>query len=158
MSRRSLVVLTGAALLLAACASTAPQQKSSPTPIFSSDVSGTPGMSGPGAGSGPAMGSMGSMTMSPPEPGHQAPAPAGPNAINVDNFAFAPAELTVPAGTTVTWTNHDEDPHNIVAEGGQFRSPTMGSGATFSYTFATPGTYAYVCGIHPFMHGTVVVK
>lgn len=104
------------------------------------------------------MGSMGSMTMSPPEPGHQAPAPAGPNAINVDNFAFAPAELTVPAGTTVTWTNHDEDPHNIVAEGGQFRSPTMGSGATFSYTFATPGTYAYVCGIHPFMHGTVVVK
>jgi len=104
------------------------------------------------------MGSMGSMTMAPPEPGHQAPMPAGPNAVDVDNFAFAPAVLTVPAGTTVTWANHDEDPHNIVAEGGQFRSPTMGSGATFSYTFATPGTYAYVCGIHPFMHGTVVVK
>jgi plastocyanin len=152
------VALCGAALLLAACNSTAPQQKAAPTPVFSSDVSGTPGMSGAGAGSGPTMGSMGSMTMSPPESGQPAPAPAGPNAVNVDNFAFVPAELTVPAGTTVTWTNHDEDPHNIVAEGGQFRSPTMGSGATFSYTFATPGTYAYVCGIHPFMHGTVVVK
>jgi plastocyanin len=158
VSRRSLVALSGAVLFLAACTSTAPQQKAVPTPVFSSDVSGTPGMSGPGAGSGPAMGSMGSMTMAPPESGQPAPAPAGPNAVNVDNFAFAPAELTVPAGTTVTWTNHDEDPHNIVAEGGQFRSPTMGSGATFSYTFATPGTYAYVCGIHPFMHGTVVVK
>ncbi|MUL63708.1 amidase [Mycobacterium sp. CBMA 234] len=101
---------------------------------------------------------MGSMTMSPPESGHPAPAPAGPNAVNIDNFAFAPATLTVPAGTTVTWTNHDEDPHNVVAEGGQFRSPTMGSGATFSYVFATPGTFAYVCGIHPFMHGTVVVQ
>ncbi|MGX9673230.1 cupredoxin domain-containing protein [Mycobacterium sp. HM-7] len=112
-------------------------------------------MAGSGSGPGPAMGSM---TMAPPEPGHPAPAPAGPNAVNIDNFAFAPAELTVPAGTTVTWTNHDEDPHNVVAEGGQFRSPTMGSGATFSYVFATPGTFTYVCGIHPFMHGTVVVK
>ena len=35
---------------------------------------------------------------------HPAPAPAGPNAVDIDNFAFAPAELTVPAGTTVTWT------------------------------------------------------
>lgn len=158
MSRRSLVALSCTALLLAACTSTAPQQKAAPAPVFSSDVSGTPGMSGPGAGSGPATGPMGSMTMAPPESGHPAPAPAGPNAVNIDSFAFAPAELTVPAGTTVTWTNHDEDPHNVVAEGGQFRSPTMGSGATFSYVFATPGTYAYVCGIHPFMHGTVVVR
>ncbi|WP_413784738.1 cupredoxin family copper-binding protein, partial [Mycolicibacterium llatzerense] len=130
----------------------------SPTAVFSSDVSGTPGMSGPGNGSGPTMGSMGSMTMAPPEPGHPAQAPAGPNAVNIDNFAFAPDTLTVPAGTTVTWTNHDEDPHNVVAEGGQFRSPTMGSGATFSYVFAAPGTFTYVCGIHPFMHGTVVVR
>ena len=151
MSRRSLVVLCGAALLLSGCTSTAPQSITA-TPVFSSGV--TPGMAGSGSGPGPAMGSM---TMA-PEPGHPAPVPAGPNAVNIDNFAFAPAELTVPAGTTVTWTNHDEDPHNVVAEGGQFRSPTMGSGATFSYAFATPGTFTYVCGIHPFMHGTVVVK
>nr|WP_244602350.1 cupredoxin family copper-binding protein [Mycolicibacterium sp. NCC-Tsukiji] len=150
MSRRSLVALSGAVLLLSACTSTVPQS-STATAVFSSGV--TPGMSG--SGSGPAMGSM---TMAPPEPGHQAPMPAGPNAVNIDNFAFAPDTLTVPAGTTVTWTNHDEDPHNVVAEGGQFRSPTMGSGATFSYVFAAPGTYTYVCGIHPFMHGTVVVK
>ena len=99
------------------------------------------------------------MTMTAPEPGTSGPAaaPAGPNAVNIDNFAFAPASLTVTAGTTVTWTNHDEDPHNIVAEDGQFRSPTMSSGGTFSYKFSTPGTFSYVCGIHPFMHGTVVV-
>nr|WP_286150318.1 cupredoxin family copper-binding protein [Mycobacterium sp. ST-F2] len=153
MSRRTLVALCGAALLLAACTSTAPQSTTA-TQVFSPGV--TPGMAG--SGSGPATGPMGSMTMAPPESGHPAPAPAGPNAVDIDNFAFAPAELTVPAGTTVTWTNHDEDPHNVVAEGGQFRSPTMGSGATFSYAFTTPGTFTYVCGIHPFMHGTVVVR
>ncbi|WP_370063181.1 cupredoxin family copper-binding protein [Mycobacterium sp. MAA66] len=100
---------------------------------------------------------MGSMPMPAPKSSGAAPAPAGANAVNIDNFAFAPATLTVPVGATVTWTNHDEEPHNVVAEGGQFRSPTMGSGATFTYTFSTPGTFAYVCGIHPMMHGTVVV-
>ncbi|MGB8405698.1 MAG: cupredoxin family copper-binding protein [Mycobacterium sp.] len=100
---------------------------------------------------------MGSMPMPAPKSSGAAPAPTGANAVNIDNFAFAPATLTVPVGATVTWTNHDEEPHNVVAEGGQFRSPTMGSGATFTYTFSTPGTFAYVCGIHPMMHGTVVV-
>jgi plastocyanin len=65
--------------------------------------------------------------------------------------------LTVPVGTTVTWTNHDEEPHTVVANDGSFHSPSLGTNATFSYTFSTAGTFAYICSIHPFMHGTVVV-
>ena len=84
-------------------------------------------------------------------------APAAGNAISIDNFAFAPATLTVHSGSTVTWTNKDEEPHTVVANDGSFHSPGMGSQATFSYTFAKPGTFDYVCSIHPFMHATVVV-
>ncbi|MDH6242856.1 cupredoxin family copper-binding protein [Mycobacterium sp. OTB74] len=149
MSRRSLAVLSFAAVLLAACSSQTPQS-STATPVFNQPPGATPGLQG--TGSAPAMGSMSMPTTEP-----RNPEPAGPNSVNIDNFAFAPATLTVAVGTTVTWTNHDEDPHNIVAEGGQFRSPAMGSGATFSYLFSEPGTFGYVCGIHPFMHGTVVV-
>ncbi|AGM31285.1 amicyanin [Mycobacteroides abscessus] len=85
------------------------------------------------------------------------PAPAGP-AVNIENFAFNPPTLTVPAGTTVTWTNKDEEPHNVVAEDGAFRSPGMDARGTFSHQFTKAGTYTYVCGIHPFMKATVVVR
>ena len=77
--------------------------------------------------------------------------------VTIDNFAFAPATLTVQAGSTVTWTNSDEEPHTVAASDGSFRSPGMGTGATFSHTFSTAGTFDYVCSIHPMMHGTVVV-
>nr|WP_246003005.1 cupredoxin family copper-binding protein [Nocardia tenerifensis] len=94
-------------------------------------------------------------------PGMSAPAkpgpPAGPNAVNIDNFAFAPSTLTVKAGTTVTWTNHDEEPHTVVASDGSFHSPGLGAGATYSFTFAKAGNFAYICSIHPFMKATVVV-
>jgi plastocyanin len=84
-------------------------------------------------------------------------APVAGNAVSIDNFAFAPTTLTVPAGSTVTWTNKDEEPHTVVASDGSFHSPGMGSQATFSYTFAKPGKFDYVCSIHPYMHATVVV-
>ncbi|TSE01699.1 amidase [Skermania sp. ID1734] len=77
--------------------------------------------------------------------------------VQIDNFMFSPATLTVPVGTTVTWTNHDEEPHTVVATDGSFRSTALGSGATFAFTFTTTGNFDYVCSIHPFMHGTVVV-
>ena len=83
--------------------------------------------------------------------------PVTGDAVNIDNFAFVPATLTVAAGSTVTWTNRDEEPHTIVANDGSFHSPGMGSQATFSYRFATAGTFDYICSIHPFMHATVVV-
>src|ERR1700761_5386059 len=84
-------------------------------------------------------------------------APVSGNQVTIDGFAFAPATLTVTAGTSVTWTNRDEEPHTVAASDGSFHSPGMGTGATFSHTFATPGTFDYACSIHPMMHGTVVV-
>lgn len=83
--------------------------------------------------------------------------PVAGDQVSIDNFAFAPAVLTVRAGSTVTWTNRDEEPHTVAANDGSFRSPGMGTGVSFSHTFATPGTFDYVCSIHPSMHGTVVV-
>lgn len=85
------------------------------------------------------------------------PHPGGPDQITIDGFAFAPATLTVPPGTTVTWTNRDEEPHTVAAGDGSFHSPGMGTGATFTHTFSTAGTFDYVCSIHPMMRGTVVV-
>jgi plastocyanin len=87
---------------------------------------------------------------------------AGPavaaTAVSIDNFAFKPAAITVKAGTAVTWTNNDEEPHTVVDGAHDLKSPVMGNqGATFTFTFTTPGTYSYNCSIHPFMHGTVEV-
>ncbi|WP_102418721.1 MULTISPECIES: cupredoxin family copper-binding protein [unclassified Mycobacterium] len=104
----------------------------------------------PAAGSGTSM-SMGSVSITAPA------APASGDQVNIDGFAFAPATLTVAAGTTVTWTNRDEEPHTVVASDGSFHSPGMGTGATFTHTFSAPGTFDYVCSIHPMMRGTVVV-
>ncbi|OBB95189.1 amidase [Mycobacterium sp. 852002-40037_SCH5390672] len=87
-------------------------------------------------------------------------APAAPvhgNQVAIDGFAFEPASVTVAAGTTVTWTNRDEEPHTVAASDGSFHSPGMGTGATFAHTFSTAGTFDYVCSIHPMMRGTVVV-
>jgi plastocyanin len=84
-------------------------------------------------------------------------APVAGNAVSIDNFAFVPATLTVAAGSTVTWTNRDEEPHTVAANDGSFHSPGMGSQATYSHTFPTAGKFDYVCSIHPFMHATVVV-
>ena len=95
--------------------------------------------------------------MSPAAPASTPAAPVAGTAVSIDNFAFAPAMLTVHRGATVTWTNHDEEPHTVAAEDGSFRSPGMDTNATFSFTFANPGSYDYVCSIHPVMHGTVVV-
>jgi amicyanin len=86
-----------------------------------------------------------------------APAPQPGTAVTIQDFKFNPAALTVPVGTTVTWTNQDEEPHSIVAKEGSFHSPGLDTHGTFSFTFANPGTYDYVCGIHPFMTASVVV-
>ena len=106
------------------------------------------------------MSGMPSMPNMPAGTATSTPAPAAPvagDAVDIDNFAFVPATLTVAAGSTVTWTNRDEEPHTVVANNNSFHSPGMGSQATFSYKFAAAGTYDYVCSIHPFMHATVVV-
>ena len=86
--------------------------------------------------------------------------PAAADAININNFFFTPKELTVAVGTTVTWTNKDEEPHTVVnaASPPAFKSAALDGGDSFTFTFDKPGTYKYFCSIHPFMIGTVVVK
>jgi amicyanin len=77
--------------------------------------------------------------------------------VTITNFAFDPAALTVKAGTKVTWTNNDIVAHTVTFTD-VANSPVLNRGDTFSRTFTAPGTYSYICSIHPFMHGTVVVK
>lgn len=78
--------------------------------------------------------------------------------IAVDNFRFTPGAVAVSAGTTVSWTNHDDVPHNIVSTSQQFKSPILDSDQQFAHTFDTPGTYDYFCSLHPHMTGHVVVS
>src|SRR2546429_619016 len=78
------------------------------------------------------------------------------SAVDIANFAFSPAAITVKAGTTVTWTNRDEDAHTVAISGSPVSRPLQ-TGETYTHTFAQPGTYSYLCTIHPTMRGTVVV-
>ncbi|HII53762.1 hypothetical protein AUJ13_03985 [Candidatus Micrarchaeota archaeon CG1_02_49_24] len=89
-------------------------------------------------------------------------APASTSAnITIKDFAFSPDLVTVKAGATVTWTNEDSAPHSIKPESevsGVFdNSGTLGTGGSYSFVFANPGTYEYSCGTHPTMKGKVVV-
>jgi plastocyanin len=87
----------------------------------------------------------------------QSAAPSG--SISIDNFTFNPPTLTVKAGTKVTWTNKDDIPHGIGSANNAFtRSKALDTDDSFSFTFATPGTYQYFCYIHPHMTGTIVVQ
>ena len=86
-----------------------------------------------------------------------AQAEEGKVAVRIDNFAFVPGELKVKKGTEVTWTNNDDIPHTVVAVGTSIRSKTMDTDATFTYKFDKPGTFNYICALHPHMKGKVVV-
>jgi plastocyanin len=79
-------------------------------------------------------------------------------AVVIDNFVFSPARLTVKAGTTVTWTNHDDSPHTVAAKDRGFKSKVMDTDESFTFTFSTPGEYTYFCSLHPHMTGTIVVE
>jgi len=130
--RRTLIigVAISASLALAACGSSA-----------------SPAAAPPSAAASPAASAAASQA-----------AAAGASAITIQNFAFAPASLTVKAGTTVTWTNNDSPTHSVKWADGAAGSSPLTTGSSYTRTFATPGTYAYVCGIHASMHGTIVVN
>jgi plastocyanin len=83
--------------------------------------------------------------------------PAASAEVKIDNFSFGPAAITVTAGTTVTWTNHDDIPHTVVSHDRLFKSKVLDTDDKFSYTFNKPGTYPYFCSVHPKMTGKVVV-
>jgi len=88
---------------------------------------------------------------------YAAVAPEASAAVKVDNFSFDPKVLTVPVGTTVTWTNRDDVPHNVVSTEQKFKSKTLDTDESFSMNFDQPGTYEYFCSIHPKMTATVKV-
>jgi plastocyanin len=77
--------------------------------------------------------------------------------VTIDNFTFAPAELKVKVGDTVTWTNHDDIPHTVVSAG-KFRSKTLDTDNSYSFTFTASGEYKYFCSLHPHMTGMVKVE
>ncbi len=78
--------------------------------------------------------------------------------VKIDNFSFGPGTLTVPVGTTVTWTNRDDIPHTVVSTDSVFKSKVLDTDEKFSFTFSKAGAYPYFCSIHPKMTGTVVVQ
>jgi plastocyanin len=78
--------------------------------------------------------------------------------VKIDNFTFNPQQITVKAGTTVAWTNHDDIPHTVTSSTQVFRSKALDSDDKFSFTFTTPGTFKYFCSLHPHMTGSIVVE
>jgi plastocyanin len=86
------------------------------------------------------------------------PTRAAEHSIAVTDGAFGPATLTIAVGDTVTWTNTDDSPHTVTAEGGAFDSGNLNEGLFFSFTFTEPGTYTYVCSYHDEMRATIVVE
>ncbi len=83
--------------------------------------------------------------------------PVATNSVSIQNFEFQPAAITVPVGTTVTWTNKDVEQHTVTARDKAFNSDVVNNDKTFSFTFDKPGSVDYFCQIHPHMTGTVVV-
>lgn len=82
---------------------------------------------------------------------------AGGPGDTITDFKFSPGTLTIHVGDTVTWTNSGPSPHTATAGNGGFDTGTLTKGASASHTFTQSGTFSYICTIHPFMKGTVVV-
>ena len=143
MHRALITVLAiSASVALAACSGAASPTAALPSPAASV------------AAPSPAASIAASMAASPAA----SQAPAASDAITIQNFAFAPASLTVKSGATVTWTNMDSPKHSVKWDDGTTGSDPLATGATYTRTFATAGTFTYVCGIHASMKGTIVVN
>jgi plastocyanin len=78
--------------------------------------------------------------------------------VMIDNFKFSPVPLTVTVGSTVTWLNRDDIPHSILVPALSVHSHPMDTDESFALRFDKPGTYEYICGLHPFMHGSILVQ
>lgn len=89
--------------------------------------------------------------------GAAAPDAAGPQ-VEIKHHKYLPATLTVPVGTTVTWTNRDDDVHTVVSTAQKFISRGIDNDESFSQKFTAPGTYEYFCTLHPLMTAKVIVK
>jgi plastocyanin len=98
-----------------------------------------------------------STTSSAGAPSMPSPAVAGVTRVDIKNYKYVPPVLTVRVGAKVAWTNEDAVPHSATVAGG-FDTGLFAKGRTRTITFARAGTFHYICSIHPFMHGTVVVR
>lgn len=78
--------------------------------------------------------------------------------LEIANFAFSQATITVPIGTTVTWYNKDSAPHTVTTREPLFDSSRLSLDENFSYTFNQSGTFEYYCTIHPYMSGKIIVE
>ena len=104
-----------------------------------------------------ALGAAGAFAQQQPAPQQQVAA-TNEAEISIQSFQFVPAILTVKAGTAVTWVNHDEEPHNVVSPNRVFRSKAIDGGEKFTTVFDKPGTYDYLCAVHPHMRGKIIVE
>ena len=82
---------------------------------------------------------------------------ANDTSVTISDFKFTPASITIHVGDTVTWTNNGPSAHTATANDGSFNTGVLQKGHSASHTFTTAGTFTYICQIHPFMHGTIVV-
>jgi plastocyanin len=91
--------------------------------------------------------------------GGAVPGAAASNAVTVHiaGFAFKPAVLTIPAGTTVTFVNDDTEAHTVTAIGKTFDSGGLDLHDSWKHTFTKVGSFAYVCQLHPYMKGKIFV-
>ncbi|WP_234436053.1 cupredoxin domain-containing protein [Streptomyces sp. NRRL S-813] len=161
------VATAGALGLLSACghSDSSPSGAGALTPgqgqHQTAGMPGDTGQNGQGGtgGSHPSGSPMPHMTMSMSPGKGSSTAPVSGHTVAIKNFAFSPATLKVTAGTTVTWTNEDTDAHTVTStsSGGPLHSAALATHDTYRYTFTKPGTYAYLCTIHPFMTATVEV-
>jgi plastocyanin len=87
-----------------------------------------------------------------------APAGAEDTQVMIDNFTFTPQRVTVKAGTTITWINHDDIPHAVASSTKAFKSKVLDTDDKFSFTFTTAGSYEYFCSLHPHMTGMIFVE
>jgi len=90
--------------------------------------------------------------------GHATNQKMGMHEVNIDNFSFTPMEMTIPAGSQVTWINKDDVPHTVVSVDHKFKSQALDTDEKFSFAFPNPGTYEYFCSVHPKMTGKIIVK
>ena len=78
--------------------------------------------------------------------------------VVIKDFMFHPTNVKIKVGAILTWVNKDEEPHTVTSEIGLFRSGAMDTNDTFVFKFDKPGTYHFLCSIHPQMVGTIVVE
>jgi plastocyanin len=84
--------------------------------------------------------------------------PAGPGTVAIADFLFGPEKIVVKAGQSISWTNVDDSPHQVTVQGeSTLRTPVVLKGQSTSLTFEYPGTYGYICGLHPAMKGQIEV-